>query len=78
MEDIKKMKYDTPILTCPLCYIEPLGIWATIYEYEPENYFAYIRQNAEDTAIVKTIKFTSLYDDLEAIKEDFITAYREA
>ena len=35
------MKYDTPILIMPLCYIEPLGIWATIYEYEPENYFAY-------------------------------------
>lgn len=31
-----------------------------------------------DTPILKSIKFTSLYDDLEAIKEDFITAYREA
>lgn len=72
------MRYDTPKLTCPLCYIEPLGIWATIYEYEPENYFAYIRQNEEDTAIVKSVTFTSLHDDLEAIKNDFITAYRRA
>lgn len=72
------MRYDPPNLTVPLCYIEPLGIWATIYEYETGNYFAYIRENEEDIAIVKSVTFTSLYDDLEAIKEDFITAYREA
>ena len=72
------MRYDTPKLTFPLCYIEPLGIWATIYEYETGKYFAYIRQNEEDTAIVKSVTFTSLHDDLEAIKEDFITAYRRA
>lgn len=67
------MKYDTPILT-----LEPLGIWATIYEYETGKYFAYIRQNEEDTAIVKSVTFTSLHDDMDAIKEDFITAYRRA
>lgn len=72
------MKYEIPKLTCPRCYIEPLGIWVTIYEYEPENYFACVRRNEKDIDIAKTITFTSLYDDLEAIKEDFIAAYKEA
>lgn len=74
------MNYDPPIMAVPLCYIDTLDLWATIYEYAPNNYFAYVRETKDDPAIMKTVKFTSLYevDKPEAIKEDFIAAYKEA